>query len=452
MKRIIKFRKSIMLLVKALIVASMTCAFVDVWRNFYPQSVFSQRGNYIVVLAYVLIFFTFTNLYGGFSIGFLRLHEIIYSFALSTTFTNGIMYLIFCLIARQMLPVWPTLLSIICQFALGTVGAYCGNGIYFGINKSRRILALYANEETGKNIVRKMSLIPEKYWIEQAICINDKSVEELKELIDNYSSVLLCDIIHSTENELLTYCYSKKKRIYILPSSNDIIINNCHMSQVFDTPILLCRNRGLTMEQMIIKRLMDLTLSIIGLIIASPIMAVTALAIKLSNDGPVLFKQNRITADGKIFNVLKFRSMVYNPGGRDTKGATDNDDRITKVGKIIRPLRIDELPQLFNIIKGDMSVVGPRPERIENVYNYTEKLPEFSHRHRMKAGLTGYAQIYGKYNTSPEDKLNMDLTYIEKYSILLDIKLMLMTIKILFMKESTEGFAETKEDESNGKV
>lgn len=451
MKRLIKFRKSIMLIVKAMIVSSMIFAFIDFWRNYYPQSLFSQRGNYLVVLAYVLILVSFTHLYGGFSIGFFRMHEVIFSFALSTAFTNAIMYLIFCLIARDLVPVWPAVISYIIQLFIAALGVYCANSIYFNINKSRRIIAIYSNETNGKNIAKKMSMIPEKYWIEKFVSVADLDVESARKLIDGYDCVLLCDIRHPIENELLTYCYSKKKRIYILPSSNDIIINNCHMSQVFDTPILLCRNRGLTMEQMIIKRGLDIIISAIMLVIASPIMIITAIAIKASDDGPILFKQNRITADGKIFNVLKFRSMKYNPGGRDTKGATDDDDRITKVGRIIRPCRIDELPQLINVIRGDMSLVGPRPERIENVYKYTEELPEFSHRQRMKAGLTGYAQIYGKYNTTPEDKLNMDLTYIEQYSLMLDVKLMLMTIKILFMRESTEGFKEENEDEKNGK-
>jgi len=187
---------------------------------------------------------------------------------------------------------------------------------------------------------------------------------------------------------------------------------------------------------------MDLLVSIFGLLIASPFMIIIALAIKLYDRGPVFFKQNRVTKDGKIFNVLKFRSMIVDADKIALRKATSNDDRITPIGKIIRPLRLDELPQLINILKGDMSLVGPRPERTENVFEYTQMLPEFDLRHRVKAGLTGYAQIYGKYNTSPQNKLNMDLIYIEKYSVLLDIKLLIMTIKILFMRESTEGFSD----------
>lgn len=156
----------------------------------------------------------------------------------------------------------------------------------------------------------------------------------------------------------------------------------------------------------------------------------------------MLFKQNRVTKDGKIFNVLKFRSMVVDAEKDGAQKAVNDDDRITPVGKIIRPCRLDELPQLFNVLRGDMSLVGPRPERVENVYDYVHKYPDFDLRHRVKGGLTGYAQVYGKYNTSPEDKLKLDLIYIEQYSIFMDMKLLLMTVKILFMKESTEGFDE----------
>lgn len=169
-------------------------------------------------------------------------------------------------------------------------------------------------------------------------------------------------------------------------------------------------------------------------------MLICAIAIKLDDGGPIFFKQNRITKNGKIFNVLKFRSMVVDAEKDGAQKATEHDSRITKVGKIIRACRADELPQLFNVLRGDMSMVGPRPERIENVYEYSRQYPEFELRHRAKAGLTGYAQLYGKYNTSPEDKLNMDLIYIETYSLLQDIKLLILTFKILFMRESTEGF------------
>jgi exopolysaccharide biosynthesis polyprenyl glycosylphosphotransferase len=186
---------------------------------------------------------------------------------------------------------------------------------------------------------------------------------------------------------------------------------------------------------------MDIVLSLLLIILFSPVMIVIAIAIKMHDKGPVLFKQKRYTKDGKVFNILKFRSMIVDAEkDGEVIPAEDNDPRITPVGKVIRKIRMDELPQLFNILKGDMSVVGPRPERVEHVDMYSEQIPEFRYRLKVKGGLTGYAQVLGKYNTSPYDKLRLDLIYIENYSLLLDLKLMLTTIKILFKPESTEGF------------
>ena len=153
--------------------------------------------------------------------------------------------------------------------------------------------------------------------------------------------------------------------------------------------------------------------------------------------------QKRLTIDGRVFEVYKFRSMIVD-AEKDgvARLASKNDNRITPIGKFIRAVRLDELPQLLNILKGDMSIVGPRPERPEIAKEYEKTMPEFAYRLKVKAGLTGYAQILGKYNTTPRDKLLLDMMYIEKYSLFLDIKLMLMTIKILFMSESTEGIDE----------
>ena len=201
---------------------------------------------------------------------------------------------------------------------------------------------------------------------------------------------------------------------------------------------------GLTVEQRAIKRLMDIVCSLLALIVFSPLFLVVSLAIKLGDGGPVFYKQKRCTRDLKTFDILKFRSMVVDAEKDGPQPAVDNDSRITKVGKIIRTLRIDELPQIINILKGDMSIVGPRPERIEHVEKYSEEIPEFVCRYKVKGGLTGYAQVYGKYNTSAYNKLKMDLIYIQNYSLAMDFKLILMTVRILFKKESTEGFDKRK--------
>ena len=229
------------------------------------------------------------------------------------------------------------------------------------------------------------------------------------------------------------------------PKISDILIRSSENIHLFDTPLLLSRNNGLTFEQKFIKRAMDIVIALIVLIITSPFMLLTAIAIKLYDGGPVFFRQDRCTIGGKVFSIHKFRSMIVDAekDGLVTPTA-DKDPRITPVGKFIRATRLDELPQVFDILSGNMSVVGPRPERVEHVEKYTAEIPEFEYRLKVKGGLTGYAQIYGKYNTTAYDKLKLDLMYIQNYSILQDIKLILMTVKIIFMKESTEGFDEAQ--------
>lgn len=438
----IKFRKSILLITKIFIVLSVTFLFINTWQTHYTEALFSKNGNYLVVFAFLIIFMTFISLYGGFKVGVSRLHELIYSLTLAVTFTNFVMYMVFCLIARQIMPFWPILIGMAEQILMVFIGSSCANTIYFKLYSARRMIAFFSGDKAGFELIKKMSKIPERYSIERGVSVDTTDMNTINRLLDKYEAVILCDFDKSKKNEILRMCYQKGKRLYILPSSNDIILNNSYQTQVFDTPILMCRNRGLTIEQAMAKRTMDIIIALIGLIVFSPIMIITALCIKICDGGPVFFKQKRITKDNKEFDILKFRSMIVDADKDGIRGASDNDDRITPVGKIIRPFRIDELPQLINVLKGDISMVGPRPERIENVIEYTNELPEFALRHRVKGGLTGYAQIYGKYNTSPQDKLNMDLIYIEKYSLLMDIKLIAMTVKILFMKESTEGFNE----------
>ena len=193
------------------------------------------------------------------------------------------------------------------------------------------------------------------------------------------------------------------------------------------------------------KRSADVVVSFLGLVILSPILAITALLIKIDSKGPVIFKQKRIGKNGKVFDIYNFRSMCV---GAENKGSGvysgKGDARVTKVGRIIRATSIDELPQLFNILSGDMSFVGPRPERPEIAQQYEKDMPEFALRLQVKAGLTGYAQVYGKYNTPPYDKVQMDLMYVANQSILEDLRLMLLTFKIMFMPSSTEGVDENQ--------
>ena len=266
------------------------------------------------------------------------------------------------------------------------------------------------------------------------------------------TAVVIWDIDDKDRNVLLKFCYAHSIRVYVMPKISDVILVGAEELHIFDTPILLSREYSLSMEQRFIKRTIDIIGAVILLLITLPLMLLTALAVKLYDRGPVLYKQIRCTIDQIQFYIMKFRSMRID-AEKDgvARLAQKNDNRITPVGRFIRKCRLDELPQLFNILKGDMSFIGPRPERPEIIAQYVEIIPEFVFRMKVKAGLAGFAQVYGKYNTSPYDKLKLDLTYIENYSVWLDLKLMFLTLKVLFMPDSTEGISESQITAMNGK-
>ena len=435
----VKFRNTIMFFLKATVILMLSTSFFGVWQNWYRDALFGKRGNYVVAFVYVAALLVFGSVYDAFKVGIYRMHELSYSLSLAALFTNFFTYLILCLIARRMMNPLGMILLLVAQVVIIILMMYLMSHVYFSLYKAWRVLAIFEHGNQN-DIIKKVQIIRERFQLTKGIT-TDRGFEAIKREVDGYDTVLICDFDPTMKSEVLKYCYAKNKRIYLLPSSADTILNGSYQVQVFDTPVLFLHNGGLSMEQRIIKRIFDILLSLLGIIVLSPIMLITAIAIKLTSKGPIIFKQKRITRDQKEFCIYKFRSMKVSDTN-EVKKTTVDDDRVTVVGKIIRPLRIDETPQLFNILFGDMSIVGPRPEMKELVDDYSAKLPEFNLRHKVKAGLTGYAQIYGKYNTTPQNKLNMDLYYIEHYSLLEDVKLIAMTLKILFLRESTEGFSE----------
>jgi exopolysaccharide biosynthesis polyprenyl glycosylphosphotransferase len=288
-------------------------------------------------------------------------------------------------------------------------------------------------------MIMKMSSRQDKYEICDIADLNEEPLEGVCEMVANYEAVLIFDMPAYERNIILKRCFTEGVRTYVTPKISDILLRGADNIHLFDTPLYLSRNKGLSGDQIIFKRLLDLVISIPVSVVLMPLFIIIALLIKVYDGGPVLYKQPRLTEGGRVFNIYKFRSMRMDSEKGGAQLAKKNDDRITPVGRVLRALHFDEFPQLINIIKGDMSLVGPRPERPEIAAQYKEIIPEFDFRLKVKAGLTGYAQVYGKYNTTPYDKLKLDLTYIENYSFLLDIKLLFLTFKILFQKENTEG-------------
>ena len=427
----------------------LSVAYYFVWRMGYEKGVFPAyfgNGKYILAGVYgLLVIVLFTN-FDGFKFGYLRLIESFASQLIALFIVNFITYLQLSLIANVMISPLPMLILMAVDAVIALLCSALFSKLYHRIYPPKNMVMIFGNDN-AIDLKFKMDTRSDKYRITKLISI-DEGLEAICKQVVNYDAVIINDVSAQIRNDLLKFCYQNQIRTYVAPKMTDIIVRGATDICLFDTPLLLVRRRGLTFMQRLVKRLMDIALSLIAVIIASPILLIVALAIKIEDGGPVFYKQARVTQGGKVFNILKFRSMIPN-AEKDGKSqpAVDNDPRITKVGKLIRATRIDELPQILNILKGDMSIVGPRPERVEHVEEYSRNIPEFDFRLSVKGGLTGYAQVYGKYNTTPYDKLRLDLMYIENYSLMLDIKLILMTIRIMLKKESTEGFNELQETE-----
>lgn len=434
------------------ILVALTAVFAFSWiwinRNLVDIMPFDTRGHYLMIALYFVLQYIFSRVYGAFQIGFYKVWDILYSQTLTTIIVDLLMYAVACLVARAMLPIYPFGVMALIQLAVIFIWALICTALNNKLYPPRNMLLIYSNRSVT-NVIQKMAFRDDQFRICEAIKM-EEGLDAVKAAIDKYDGAIVCEIPATDRNDVLKYCFDTEKRIYIIPKISDIIVRSGENIHLFDTPLLLCRNSGLTFEERFFKRFMDIVFSLLGLIIMAIPMLITAICIKAYDGGSVFFKQDRVTKDGKIFKVIKFRSMRENAdddnGGR-AHSVVKDDDRITPVGKVIRAIRMDEWPQLFNILKGDMSIVGPRCECVENVEKYTEEIPEFAYRTKVKAGLTGYAQVYGKYNTTAYDKLKLDLYYIENYSIRTDLSLMFMTVKVLFMKESTEEFEGSTKDE-----
>ncbi len=425
----------------------LAVAYYLIWRHGYEDGLFPDylgKGKYVLAGIYVVLtgwlFFTMD----GFRFGYLRISDVLLSQWIALLGTNFITYWQLCLIANSLISPVPMLGVMLIGAAVALVCTVFYTWIYHHLYVPKSMAMIFGRDE-AVTLKFKMETRPDKYRVVKLISV-EEGFEKICQQIVDYDAVIINDISAEIRNDILKFCYKNKIRTYLTPKITDIVVRGAEDINLFDTPLLLVRGNGLTPVQRLFKRAMDLLICLVALVVAAPFMLVVALAIKLEDGGPVFFRQDRVTLGGKVFSILKFRSMIVDA---EKEGhsipATGRDPRITKVGNVIRATRLDELPQLLNIIKGDMSIVGPRPERVEHVESYCRDIPEFALRTNVKGGLTGYAQIYGKYNTSPYDKVRLDMMYIENYSLMLDIKLILMTIRIMLKKESTEGFEKVEE-------
>lgn len=439
-----RYKRLVKICAAALLLFMLTGIFAYVWYEHYYDVMilpFYRRGNWVLIAIYCLLTMLFFRVYGGFRIGYLKRTDMLYAQFLSMIGVNILVYFMISLIGRHFMEASPIVLMTAVDLAVIALWTALSNSLFFMIYPPRRLIILYGSHQAA-NIVVKMSERVDKYMICESVNI-DEPADTIKELILKYEGVIICDIPAEQRNDYLKFCFEHSVRAYITPKISDIIVRGAEDIRLFDSPLILCRNCGLDVEQRMVKRAFDIVFSLIALLPAAPFMLISAIAIKLYDGGPVLYKQKRLTIDYREFYVYKFRSMVVDAEKKSGPVlASDDDPRITPVGRFLRKVRLDELPQLFNILRGDMSVVGPRPERPELTAEYKKEMPEFDYRLKVKAGLTGYAQVTGVYDTTPYDKLKMDLMYIENYSMKLDLQIIIMTLKTMLFPKKTNAETE----------
>lgn len=437
--------KLALVLVLILILATL---FFDTWVNNYNQLLrfpYVLKGNIFVTLVYMLLLYIFMIVFDCTNISLNRISTLIISEILSVVSCNIFVYMVVIIPAAALgfLPILPIIILTvkdIIVILLWSIIVYKLSKSFFRNTK----LLLISNDKNIDAIINKFSNRKDLYVVEKAVTFND-NLDEVLKLCENYDNVLMGDLKSEDRNDIIKYCFNNSKNVYVIPKISDILIKYSDDVFVLDSPMYYSSNFSLPFESRFFKRLLDIVLSLFVVIVFLPLWLMVSLLIKIEDGGPIFYIQKRVTMNLKEFNIIKFRSMKCS-NSNEVLPTINDDERITKVGKIIRNLHIDEIPQFINVLVGDMSVVGPRPERIEHVRLYSKEIPEFTYRYKVKAGITGLAQIYGKYNTTAMNKLKLDLIYIKKYTPMFDLELMFKTLKVIFMKENTEGFDKNSQE------
>lgn len=439
---------------KLINVLLITLPFVGCWFWYYEKQAsgtYKNLQNWLMIGLFVLLYVIFARIYDAFLVSLYRISEMAYSQGLAVLLSDAIMFIVIWLLSPGFPNPLPGILALATQLVLAVLWSTIAHKWYYSVFPPKKSAIIYDRRKEIERLIHEYGLA--KKFDVQLVVSADECVENLQ-MLNSMDTIFICGVQSHHRNTILKHCIDKDVVTYLLPRIGDIIMSGAKKMHMFHLPMLRVERRTMHPEYVILKRLFDIVVSATILLLTSPVIIATAIAIKSHDGGPVLYKQDRLTKDGKVFKVLKFRSMRTDAekDGVARLSTGDNDDRITPIGRFIRKLRIDELPQLINVLCGSMSIVGPRPERPEIAKQYEEELPEFRLRLQCKAGLTGYAQVYGKYNTTPYDKLQMDLMYISNPSMIEDFRILLATIKIIFIPESTDGIAEGQTTASDSEI
>lgn len=429
-------------LIKLLNVLLVAIPFILCWFGYYSKKVVLFPSTYRdagIIIVFIMLYFFFGRIYDAFLVSLKRISEMFFSQLLGILMADSFMFLVLWFMNGSFPNLLPALGALAGQLLLSALWCKYAHIWYFKRFAGQRTGIVYDVRRGMEDLFSEYGL--DKKFNVQVTCSVEECLNEKMRMLDGLDAVFLCGVHSHERNIILKYCVEEGINVYMIPRIGDVIMSGAKRMHMFHLPILRAGRYNPPIEYVAIKRLFDIVSSAAAILVTSPLMIAVAIAIKIYDGGPVLYKQTRLTKDGRHFQVLKFRSMRTDAekDGVARLSTGENDSRITPVGRLIRACRLDELPQLFNILGGSMSVVGPRPERPEIAEQYEKEMPEFKLRLQAKAGLTGYAQVYGKYNTIPYDKLQMDLMYISNPSFLEDLRIMFATVQILFQKESTEG-------------
>ncbi len=412
------------------------------YNTVHNHGAVGSRRFIIFIALYAMILCFSLRTYRSYALGLSKSSVLIFSQCLADMVAAAVFYIVFVIANSKIFTPLPLFALLLAQCILNCFWSFAGNLLYFSLNDPKKTVVLYR----GKFELMRIRDVIENNRTLKVVGIkevNDEKLEDIQPLLKDAELIFIAGISADLRNDILSYCTQNSIHCYIVPLLGDIMMRGAEHLDAYSVPIFDVSRKEIDIEYALVKRVLDIIVSLVAIVVLSPIMLVTALAITLYDKGPALYKQVRLTKNGKEFEIWKFRSMKVNAESDGVaRLATANDDRITPVGKIIRACRIDELPQFFNILRGEMTIVGPRPERPEIAAQYEKELPEFKLRLQAKAGLTGLAQVYGRYNTEPYDKLQMDLMYINRMSFAQDLMLIFATVKILFMKDSTQGTAD----------
>ena len=417
--------------------------FVNCWisnYNYLLRFPYIMKGNIFLMFMYMGLSYIFMILFDCNTLSEYRPATLIFSEMLSITACNILVYFVIIIPAAALglMPILPIILLTISEFIVIILWALIVNLLLKKLLPPKELLCISSKSNLDL-IIYKFIKRNDIFIVRDKIEYNENNLEYIYNKCNLYNDILIGDITSEARNDIIKHCFNNSRNIYVIPKISDILLKYSDDLLIFDTPLFLSSNFGLSIELKIIKRLIDIIFSLFVIICFMPIWIIVAIIIKLEDKGPIFFIQERVTINKKLFKIIKFRSMKVSDSDKIIP-TTEEDDRITKIGKFIRKFHIDEVPQFINVLLGDMSIVGPRPERKEHVELYSKEIVEFDYRYKVKAGITGLAQIYGKYNTSPIDKLKLDLVYIKKCSLMFDLELIMRTLKVLVISDNTEGF------------